>query len=154
VKFVEQPADDNENIISTLRHLAEMLEADGKVVESQKLLSQTLALHTETWFGDALSSEELGSLALKAALRRVWAVEQAATDDPLIEYQPSASFRYSMVAASTSKPATESHEQFCKRFCGVQRRPHFLCRSGGESLPFKPSTNVDLNAIGRLAIPL
>jgi len=158
VKFVEQLADDNENIISTLRHLAEMLEADGKVVESQKLLSQTLALAQRRGSGDLpLSSEELGSLsALKAGIearRGQW--EQAATDAVRsLEYQPSASFRYSMVAALYLKTGNRiAYEQFCKKifseFNGTTNI--FFADQVAKASLFKPSTNVDLNAIGRLA---
>ena len=158
VKFVEQLADDNENIISTLRHLAEMLEADGKIVESHKLLSQTLALAQKRGSGDLpLSSEELGSLsALKAGIearRGQW--EQAAIDaGRSLEYQPSASFRYSMVAALYLKTGNRiAYEQFCKKifseFNGTTNI--FFADQVAKASLFKPSTNVDLNAIGRLA---
>ena len=154
VKLVEQLADHNENIISTLHQLAEMLEADGKTVESQKLLAQTLA---QRGSGDSPLSSEAGNLlALKAAVearRGQW--EEAATDAARsLEYQPSASFRYSTVAALYLKTGNRTaYEQFCKRLFSEFRGTTniFFADQVAKACLFKPSTNVDLNAIGRLA---
>src|SRR5258705_540891 len=103
MKFVVQLADNNENIISTLRHLADIVEAEGKAVEADRMRSQALALFQKP--GSAavlLSSDEQGSLlALKAGIEaRHGQWEQAAADAARsLEYQSSANFRYTMVAA-------------------------------------------------------
>jgi len=158
MKFVEQLADNNENIISTLRQLAEMLEADGKVAESEKMRSQALALFRRPGQGDLLlSSEELGRLlALKAGIearRGQW--EEAATDAARsLAYQPLASGRYAMVAALYVKTHNLSaYEQFCKKLLLQfgDTGNIFVADQVAKACLLLPSSEVDLNASGHLA---
>ena len=158
VNFVEQLADNNENIISTLRHLSEMIEADGNSTESEKLRSQALALLRKPGPGnDLVSSNELGSLlALEAgveARRGRW--EEAATDAARsLEYQPSSSFRYSMVAALYLKTGNRSaYEQFCKKLFLQYRDTGniFFADQVAKACLFLPASEVDLNVVGHLA---
>jgi serine/threonine protein kinase len=158
MKFVEQLADNNENIFSTLRQLAEMLEADGKVAEAENMRSRALALFRKPRQGDVLqSSEELGSLlTLKAnieARREQW--EEAATDAARsLEYQPLASGRYAMVAALYLKTRNlPAYEQFCKKllFQFGHTGNIFVADQVAKSCLFAPASEVDLSAVGRLA---
>ncbi len=55
IKFVVQMADNNENIMSTLRHLADIVEADGKVAESEKMRGQALTLFGKPDRGEPLN---------------------------------------------------------------------------------------------------
>jgi len=157
MNFVVQMADNNENIISTLLHLADIVQADGKVAESEKMRRQALALLGKPGQGDLLTSDELGSLlALKAnigARRGHW--EEAAADAARsLEYQPSASFRYSMVAALHLRSGNRSaYEQFCKKLFLEHRDTTniFFADQVAKSCLFLPASEVDLNVISHLA---
>jgi serine/threonine protein kinase len=158
MRLVEQLPDNNEDIMSTLGRLADILEADGKVAESKKMRSRALALFAKLGQGDnLLSSEELGSLlALKAGIearRGQW--EEAATDAARsLDYQPTASFRYSMVAALYLKAGNRTlYEQFCKKLFSQYRDTTniFFADQVAKSCLFLPAAIVDLNAVGHLA---
>lgn len=158
MKFVEQLADNNENVISTLRHLAEILEADGKNAEAEKMRGQAVTLFQKPAPGNAmLSSDELGSLiALKASIearRGDWA---EAADDAArsLEYQPEASFRYSMVAALYIKTHNRSaYEAFCKKLLAGYRDTGniFVADQVAKSCLFLPASEIDLKEIDHLA---
>ena len=158
MKFVQQLADNNENVISTLQRLADLLEADGKVMESRKMRSRALTLFAKPGQGDnPLSSEELGGLlALKAGIearRGQW--DEATTDAARsLDYQPSASFRYSMVAALYLKTGNRiAYEQFCKKLFSEYRDTGniFLADQVAKACLFLPASEADLNAVGHLA---
>jgi tetratricopeptide (TPR) repeat protein len=152
MNFIVQLADNNEDITSTLHRLANILQADGKVVESEKMRSQALALLRKPG-----SSEESGSLlALKAGIearRGQW--KEAATDAARsLEYEPLASGRYAMVAALYLKTQNHSeYEQFCKKLFLEFRdtRDMFFADQVAKACLFLPASEVDLNAVGRLA---
>jgi tetratricopeptide (TPR) repeat protein len=157
MKFVVQLANNNENIISTLRQLADILEADGKIAESEKMRSQALALFGKPGMADALiSSDEFGSiLALRASIearRGRW--EEAATDGARsLEYQPLASGRYAMVAALHLKTHNlGAYEQFCKKLFLQfgDTGDIFVADQVAKSCLLFPS-EVDLKAVGHLA---
>jgi serine/threonine protein kinase len=158
MKFVEQLADNNDNIISTLRRLADIVEADGNIAESEKLRSHAIALLGKPLpDGSSLSSDEMGSLvAIKASIearRGEWA--QAAADAAQsLEYQPSANFRYTMVAALYIKAGDRSaYEQFCNKlfleFCDTKNI--FIADQVAKACLFLPASEVDLKAISRMA---
>ena len=158
MKFVEQLADNNEGIISTLSHLADTLEADGKITESKNMRNRALALGRKPGPADALlSPSELGTLlAIKAsaeARRGQW--EEAAADAARsVEYQPSASFRYTMVAALYLKTDNRvAYEQFCKQLFLEHRDTGniFIADQVAKACLFLPASEVDLNAVGHLA---
>ena len=157
MKFVMQLADNSDNVISTLRNLADIVEADGKVAESEKMRLQALALFGKSGQSDLLSSDELGSLvAMKASIearRGEW--EQAATDAAhSLEYQPTANFRYTMVAALYLKTGNRSaYEQFCKKLVSEFGATSniFIADQVAKACLFLPAPEVDLNAMGRLA---
>ncbi len=156
MKFVEQLADNNDNVINTLRHLADMLEADGRVAESEKMRSEALALFRKPGQGDLLSSDELGSIvALKASIEaRHGQWEQAAADAAhSLDYQPTANFRYTMVAALYLKTGNRSaYEQFCKKLMLEfgDTRNIFIADQVAKACLFLPASEVDLSAVGRL----
>src|SRR5262249_9481181 len=158
MKFVMQLADDNENVISTLRHLAAMGEHDGKAGEGDRMRSQAIALSQKSGSTAALlSSDEQGSLlALKAGIearRGQW--EQAAADAARsLEYQSSANFRYTMVAALYLKTGNRSaYEQFCRKLFLEFRDTGniFIADQVAKACLFLPASDVDLNTLGRLA---
>jgi len=158
MKFVVQLADNNDNVISTLRRLADIVEADGKAKEADRMRSQALALFEKPGSAAALlSSDEQGSLlALKAGIearRGQW--QQAAADAARsLEYQSSANFRYTMVAALYLKTGNRSaYEQFCKKlFLEFRDTTHiFIADQVAKACLFLPASEVDLNTLGRLA---
>ncbi|MEJ0091731.1 MAG: serine/threonine-protein kinase [Limisphaerales bacterium] len=157
MRFVVQMADNNENIMSTLRHLADIAQADGKVAESERMRSQALSLFGKPDRSDPLNPDELGSLlALKAGIEaRHGQWEQAAADAAQsLDYQPRGSFRYTMVAALYLKIGNRSaYEQFCKKlFLEFHDTDNiFVADQVAKACLFLPASQVDLNEIGRLA---
>jgi serine/threonine protein kinase len=152
MNLVEQLTDDKENVTVTLRHLADMLEADGKGMESKRVRSEARALLNKPG-----SQEEVGNLlALKASLEaRHGQWEQAATDAvQSLEYQPLASYRWSMVAALFLKTHNRSaYEQFCKKLFLEFRNTGnmFFADQVAKACLFLPASEVDLDAVGHLA---
>lgn len=157
MKFVQELANNNENVIGTLRQLADMLEADGKVTESEEMRNQAIALFQKPGPGDALSKDQLGSLlTLRASIearRGQW--EEAAADAAhSLNYQPSASGRYAMLAALYLKTHNRSaYEQFCKKLFVEYRDTNdmFISDEVAKACLFLPCPEVDLNALGHLA---
>ncbi|HXJ56307.1 MAG TPA: hypothetical protein VNU68_06550, partial [Verrucomicrobiae bacterium] len=157
-KFVEQLADDNENLINTLRRFAEMLQTEGKTAEAEKMRNRVLSLISKRSSGDLpMSSEESGSLlALKSAIEaRHGQWEDAATDAARsLEFQPLASFRWSMVAALYLKTDNHSaYEAFCKKLVSEYRDTTniFYADQVAKACLFLPAPDIDLAVLGRLA---
>jgi tetratricopeptide (TPR) repeat protein len=158
MKFVEQLADNNENIFGTLRQLSELLEADGKVAEAEKMRSRAFSVFRKPGQGAVLqSSEELGSLlTLKASIearRQQW--EEAAADTARsLEYQPLATGRYAMLAALYLKAQNRSeYERFCEKLI-LQFHDTgniFVADQVAKACLFLPASEVDLNVVARLA---
>ena len=157
MKFIQQLADNNENVISTLRQLADMLEADGKVTESEEMRNQAIALFQKPGPGDDISKDQQGSLlTLRASIearRGQW--EQAAADAAnSLDYQPSASGRYAMVAALYLKTHNRSaYERFCKKLYLQYRGTDniFTADAVAKACLLLPCSEVDLNGVGHLA---
>jgi len=157
MKFVVQLANNSDDAISTLRNLADIVQADGKVAEAEKMRSEALALLQKPGQRDLLSSDQLGSiLAMKASIearRGQW--EQAATDAAhSLDYQPMGSFRYTMVAALYLRTGNRSaYEQFCKKLFLEFRDTDdiFVADQVAKACLFLPASEVDLKAVGRLA---
>jgi len=158
MKLVVQLADNNKDIISTLQHLAEMLKADGKISESEKMSGRLFPLFGKSGQGDKmLLSEELGSLlAIKAGIDARHGQWKEATDDAArsLDYQPSASFRFSEVAALYLKTGNRAaYEQFCKKLFFEHRDTSniFFADQVAKSCLLLPASEVDLNGVSHLA---
>jgi serine/threonine protein kinase len=157
MKFVVQLADNSEDAIGTLRHLADIVEADGKTQEAEKMRNEALDLFQKPWQADLMSSEQLGSiLTMKAGIearRGEW--EQASVDAARsLDYQPMGSFRYTMVAALYLKTGNRAaYEQFCnKLFLKFRDTDNiFIADQVAKACLFLPATDVDLKALGHLA---
>src|ERR1051326_5727756 len=106
---------------------------------------------------DLLSSDQLGSiLGMKASIEaRHGQWEQAAADAAhSLDYQPMGSFRYTMVAALYLKTGNRSaYEELCKKLFLQWRDTGdmFVADQVAKACLFLPASEVDLNAVGRLA---
>ena len=157
MKFVVQLAGNSDGVMNTLQHLADIVEADGKVAEAAKMRSEAFDLLQKPGQKDLLSSDQLGSiLAMKAGIEaRHGQWEQAAADAAhSLDYQPMGSFRYTMVAALYLKTGNRAaYEEFCKKLF-LQFRDTgdiFVADQVAKACLFLPASEVDLNAVGRLA---
>lgn len=157
MKFVVQLAGNSDGVMNTLHHLADIVAADGKVTEAEKMRSAALDLLQKPGQKDLLSSDQLGSiLAMKAGIEaRHGQWEQAAADAAhSLDYQPMGSFRYTMVAALYLKTGNRSaYEEFCKKlfFQFHNTGDIFVADQIAKACLFLPASEVDLNAVGRLA---
>jgi serine/threonine protein kinase len=82
MKLVVELANNNDDVISTLRNLANIVEADGKVAESEELRRQAIALFQKSGQSDLMSADQMGSIiAMKAGIEaRHGNWQQAAAD--------------------------------------------------------------------------
>jgi serine/threonine protein kinase len=157
MKFVVQLGNNNEDVMNTLRHLADIVEADGKNAEAEKMRSEALDLFQKSGQHDLLSSDQLGSiLSIKASIearRGEW--EQATIDAARsVEYQPMGSFRYTMVAALYLKTGNRpAYERFCKRLVLAFRDTDniFIADQVAKACLFLPASEVDSKDVGHLA---
>jgi serine/threonine protein kinase len=157
MKFVVQLGNNNDDVMNTLRHLADIVEADGKVKEAEKMRSEAVELLDKHGQRDLMTSDQLGSiLVMKAGIearRGEW--EEASRDAARsLDYQPMGSYRYTMVAALYLKTGNRSaYEQFCKKLFLEFRDTEniFIADQVAKACLFVPASEVDLNAIGHLA---
>jgi serine/threonine protein kinase len=157
MKFVVQLANNNDDVMNTLRQLADMVETEGNYKEAEKMRSAALDLFQKADQNDLLTSDQLGSiLSMRAGIearRGEW--EQAAVDAARsLDYDPKGSFRYTMVAALYLKTGNRSaYEQLCKRLFWEFGNTEniFVADQLAKACLFLPAPEVDLNAVGHLA---
>jgi len=156
MKFVVQLADNSDDIISTLHDLADLVQADGRVAESEKMRSHAVALLEKPGRADLMSSDQLGSImAMKAGIEARRGEWRQATVDAArsLEYQPTADFRYTMVAALYLKTGNRAgYEEFCKKLVSEFGATSniFIADQVAKACLFLPASQ-DLKEIARLA---
>ena len=156
MKFVVQLADNSDDVMNTLRHLADIVEADGRVPEAEKMRSEALDLLQKPGQKDLLTAEQLGSiLAMKAGIEARHGQWEQATADAAhsLDYQPMGSFRYTMVAALYLKTGNrQAYEEFCKKLFSEFRDTDdmFVADQVAKACLFLPASEVDLIGVGHL----
>lgn len=158
MSFFLKVGENNDDMLKTLNEFARIAKEYGAVEESQKIENHALVLLNKRISGDLpLSLDERGSLLdVKAAIEARHGHWQEAAADVArsLEYQPSACFRWSALAALYLKAANRTaYEQFCQKLYSEHRDTSnvFFADQVAKACLFLPASQIDLGGLGNLA---